>query len=323
VEAPAPKLAQPLRERLVAAAVAVAEAAGYVGAGTVEFLVLEERLWFVEMNSRLDVEHPLTEAILGLDLVGMQLAVAEGRPLPVEARHCSPSGHAIGVRLSASDPAAGFGPPPGRLRRLDIDPAPGLRVETGLVSGAAVGDGAELATIVAFAATRAEAVRRLAATLGTVRVHGPRTNRDELIAALHHPEFAAGAVAAGFLDRHHSVLCVPRGGAEALRLHAAAATLAGLTRPPARSGQATFAGPTGEPVEVVYQTAAAGLVTDVAVNGVSLPGLRVGGVTAETVDLEVDGLRRRVAVARAGDVIDCDSRLGHTELVLRKVCYEA
>jgi len=99
IEAPAPKLAQPLRERLVAAAVAIAEAAGYVGAGTVEFLVSGEQIWFVEMNSRLEREHPLTEAILGLDLVDMQLAVAEGRPLPVEARHCSPSGHAIGVRL--------------------------------------------------------------------------------------------------------------------------------------------------------------------------------------------------------------------------------
>ncbi len=325
VEAPAPKLAQPLRERLVAAAAAVAEGAGYVGAGTVEFLVAGDQIWFVEMNSRLDMAHPVTEAILGLDLVGMQLAVADGRPLPVEARHCSPTGHAIGVRLCASDPAAGFPPGAGRLRRLEIDPAPGVRVETGLVSGAHRGgdDDAALATIVAFAATRAEAVRRLVASLEAVRVHGPRTNRDELIAGLRHPEFAAGAVDGGFLDRHHGTLGVPRGGAEALRLHAAAATLAGLTSPPARSGQATFTGPAGEPVEVTYRTDAAGAVTDVAVNGVALPGLRIGSITAEAVDLEVDGLRRRVAVARDGDVIDCDSRLGHSELVLRKVCYEA
>jgi hypothetical protein len=142
-----------------------------------------------------------------------------------------------------------------------------------------------------------------------------------LVAALRHPEFAAGAVDAGFLARHHATLGVPRGGAEALRLHAAAATLAGLTRAPA--GSATFTGPAGEPVEVAYRMDASGTVTDVAVNGVTLPGLRVGGVTAEAVDLEVDGLRRRVDVARDGDVIDCDSRLGHTELVLRKVCYEA
>ena len=320
-EAPAPKLAQPLRERLVAAALALAEAAGYVGAGTVEFLVSGEQLWFVEMNSRLDIEHPVTEAILGLDLVDMQLAVAEGRPLPVEARHCSPSGHAIGVRLCASDPIDGSRPHPERLRRFEIDAPLGVRVETGLVSGSRFGDDLGLATIVASAATRADAVRRLVTALESVRIHGRRTNRDLLIAALRHPEFGAGAVDAGFLDRHHAALAAPRGGAAALRVHAVAATLASLTRPPA--GSATFTGPAGEWVEVAYRQDGSGTVTDVAVDGAPLPGLRVGAVTAESVDLEVDGLRRRVAVARVGEVIDCDSALGHTELVLRKVCYEA
>jgi propionyl-CoA carboxylase alpha chain len=320
IEAPAPRLAQPLRERLVAAALAVAEAAGYVGAGTVEFLVSGEQLWFVEMNSRLEMEHPVTEAILGLDLVDMQLAVAEGCPLPVEARHCSPSGHAIGVRLCASDPVDGLRAHPDRLRRFEIDPPPGVRVETGLVSGSRVGDD-PLATIVASAGTRAEAVRRLVTALEAVRIHGPRTNRALLIAALRHPEFGAGAVDAGFLDRHHAALAAPRGGTAALHLHAVAATLAGLMRPPA--GSATFTGPAGEWVEVAYRQDGSGTVTDVAVDGAPLPDLRVGGVTAEAVDLEVDGLRRRVAVARDGDVVDCDSPLGHTELVLRKTCYEA
>ena len=322
VEAPAPKLAQPLRERLVAAALAVAEAAGYVGAGTVEFLVSGEQLWFVEMNSRLEVDHPVTEAILGLDLVEMQVAVAEGRPLPVEARHCAPSGHAVGVHLCAEDPAAGYRPQAGVLRRLEIDPAVGLRVETGLASGSMVGaDDARLATIVASAATRGEAVRRLVTALEGVRAHGLRTNRDQLIAALRHPEFGAGGVDAGFLDRHQGALCVPRGGADAVRLHAVAATLAGLTRFPA--GSAAFTGPAGEWVEVIYRLDPSGQATDVAVDGATLPGLRVGAVTADAVDLEVDGLRRRVAVARVGDIVDCDSPLGHTELVLQKVCYEA
>jgi acetyl/propionyl-CoA carboxylase alpha subunit len=322
IEAPAPKLVQPLRERLVAAALAVAEAAGYVGAGTVEFLVSGEQLWFVEMNSRLELEHPVTEAILGLDLVDMQLAVAEGRPLPVEARHCSPSGHAIGVRLYASDPGDGYRPQPGRLRRFEIDPAPGVRVETGVVSGSRVGgDEPGLATIVASAATRGEALRRLVTALEALRVHGPRTNRELLIAALRHPEFGAGAVDAGFLDRHHADLVVPRSGTAALRLHAVAAALAGLTRSPA--GSATFTGPAGEWMEVAYRQDASGTVTEVAVDGAPLPDVRVGDITAEAVDLEVDGLRRRVAVARDGDVVDCDSPLGHTELVLRKVCYEA
>jgi propionyl-CoA carboxylase alpha chain len=318
-EAPAPKLAQPLRERLLAAAVAVAEAAGYVGAGTVEFLVSGERLWFVEMNSRLEVAHPVTESILGLDLVAMQLAVAEGRPLPVEARHCSPSGHAIGARLYASGPAR---PGPHRLRRLEIEPAPGVRVETGPASGSRIGDGeAALATITAFAGSRSEAVRRLRTALEGVRVHGPHTNRDQLIAVLRHPEFGAGAVDGGFLDRHHAALAAPRGSAEAVRLHAVAATLAALTRPPA--GSATFTGPAGEWVEVAYRLHDSGAVTDVTVDGLPLADLRVDGATTDAVDLEVSGLRRRVAVARDGDVVDCDSRLGHTELVLRKVCYEA
>jgi propionyl-CoA carboxylase alpha chain len=252
----------------------------------------------------------------------MQLAVAEGRPLPVEARHCSPSGHAIGVRLCAVEPVDGYRPQPNRVRRFEIDPGPGVRVETGLVSGSVVvDDDAGLATIVACAATRAEAVRRLVTALGTVRVHGPRTNRELLIAALRHPEFGAGAVDAGFLDRHHAALTVPRGGAAALRLHAVAATLSGLTRPPA--GSATFTGPAGEWVEVSYRQDGSGVVTEVSVDGAPLADLRVGDVTAEAVDLVVDGLRRRVAVARDGDVVDCDSPLGHTELVLRKVCYEA
>jgi acetyl/propionyl-CoA carboxylase alpha subunit len=174
---------------------------------------------------------------------------------------------------------------------------------------------------VASAATRGEALRRLVTTLEAVRVHGPRTNRELLIAALRHPEFGAGAVDAGFLDRHHADLVVPRSGTAALRLHAVAAALAGLTRSPA--GSATFTGPAGEWVEVAYRQDASGTVTEVAVDGAPLPDVRVGDITAEAVDLEVDGLRRRVAVARDGDVVDCDSPLGHTELVLRKVCYEA
>jgi acetyl/propionyl-CoA carboxylase alpha subunit len=322
VEAPAPKLAQPLRERLVAAAVAVTEAAGYVGAGTVEFLVSGEQLWLVEINSRLEVDHPVSEAILGLDLVEMQLAVAEGRPLPVEARHCSPSGHAVGVRLCAEDPAAGYRAQAGLLRRLEIDPAAGVRVETGPASGSIVGaDDARLATIVASAATRGEAVRRLVTALEGVRVHGLRTNRDQLIATLRHPEFGAGTVDAGFLDRRHAELGVPRGGAEAVRLHAVAATLAGLTRSPA--GSAAFTGPAGEWVEVAYRLDSSGRPADVAVDGAAMSDLGVGAVTAEAVDLELDGLRRRVAVARDGYVFDCDSRLGHSEIVLQKVCYEA
>jgi len=334
-EAPAPKLAPPLREQLHAAAVAVAEAVHYVGAGTAEFLVQGDRFWFLEMNTRLQVEHPVTEEILGLDLVRMQLAAAEGRPLPVEARHCTPSGHAVEARLYAEDPAAGYLPQSGVLRRFEIDPAPGLRVETGVASGSVVGSDYDpmLAKIVAHAGSRSEAVRRLAAALEGMRIHGLRTNRDQLVAALRHPEFAAGEVDTGLLERHHAVLTVPRGGAEAVRLHAAASALAGMA---ARRGAATtvlpglpagwrnnpsqpqavaFAGPGGERVDVRYRVERNGAVADVEVDGEALPGLRVDDLAADAVVLEVDGRRRRVAVARTGEVVDCDSVLGHTELV--------
>ncbi len=170
-EAPAPKLPQPLREQLVAAAVAVAEAVGYVGAGTAEFLVTtpgrgdpagrEAQLWFLGMHPGLSAGHPVTEAILGLDLVRMQLAVAEGRPLPVEARHCSPTSFAVAAHLHAEQPAEGSAAPAGRFRRFEIDPAAGLRVEAGVAAGSpgptstdGGGSGLPLATIVAQAGSR-------------------------------------------------------------------------------------------------------------------------------------------------------------------------
>jgi acetyl/propionyl-CoA carboxylase alpha subunit len=312
-EAPAPRLPQPLRERLQAAAIAVADEVDYVGAGTAEFLVSGDELWFLEMSTRLQEEHPVTEAILGLDLVRMQLAAAEGRPLPVEARHCSPSGHAVEARLYAEDPAAGYRPQSGTLRRFEIDPAPGLRVETAVASGSVVGPDYDpmLAKIVTHAGTRAEAIRRLATALEGMRIHGLRTNRDQLAAALRHPEFMAGEVDTGFLGRHHEALCAPRGGTEAVRIHAVAAALAG---PAARRA---FAGPGRARIEVGYRFDAAGAVTEVEIDGEPLPGVRVGPPRPGIVDLEVDGRRRLISVSQAGDgaVIDVDSSLGHTELL--------
>jgi propionyl-CoA carboxylase alpha chain len=316
-EAPAPRLAQPLRERLHAAAMAVAEAVGYVGAGTAEFLVSGDEFWFLEMNTRLQVEHAVTEAILGLDLVRMQLAAAEGRPLPVEARHCSPSGHAVEARLYAEDPAAGYRPQSGVLRRFEFEPTPGVRVDSGVTSGSEVGSSYDplLAKVVAHAASRTEAVRRLAAALEGMRIHGLRTNRDQLVAALRHPDFLAGDVDTGFLDRYHEGLSAPRGGAGGLRLHAAAAALSG---PAARQGPVSFVGPGGVRLDVDCRTDSAGAV-EIEVSGEALPRVRVGTVTAEAVDLEVDGRRRAVSVSWGpGGIVDVDSPLGHTELVMLK-----
>jgi len=337
-EAPAPKLAQPLREALHAAAIAVADAVDYVGAGTAEFLVAGDRFWFLEMNTRLQVEHPVTEAILGLDLVRLQLAVAEGRPLPVEARHTTPAGHAVEARLYAEDPAAGYLPQSGVLRRFEIDPAPGLRVEAGVASGSVVGSDYDpmLAKVIVHAGSRAEAVRRLAAALEGLRIHGLRTNRDQLVAALRHPGFLAGEVDTGLLERHHDELVRPRGGTEALRLHAAGAALAGMAarraaapvlpglpagwrNNPSAPPTVTFAAPGRERIEVAYRTGRDGAVTGVEVAGEPLPALRVGAVGPGVVDLEVDGRRRRLTVTWAtgpagAAVADVDSVLGHSEL---------
>ncbi|HVW33988.1 MAG TPA: acetyl/propionyl-CoA carboxylase subunit alpha, partial [Acidimicrobiia bacterium] len=318
VEAPAPRLAQPLRERLHAAAIAVGEAAGYVGAGSVAFLVAGDRLWFLSLSPRLSAGHGVTEALLGLDLVRMQLAAAEGRPLPVEARHCSPSGHAVAAHLWAEDPAAGYRPDAGLLRRLEIPAGSGLRVEAGAAAGSVVGrePGGRLATLVTHAGSRPEAVRRLAMALEGARIHGLRTNRDQLAAALRHPDFVTADVDTGFLHRHHDELCRSRGGPAAVRLHAVAAALTGLAGDDrSRRETVAFAAPGGGRVEVAYRIDGRGTLAEVAVDGEIVAGLRVDGLDPAGVDLEVDGIRRRVAVTRAGVVVDCDSRLGHTELV--------
>lgn len=194
-EAPAPGLADGLRERLHAAAVAAARAVDYRGAGTVEFLVTEDgRPYFLEMNTRLQVEHPVTEAVFGLDLVSLQLRVAEGEPLP-SAEPPQPSGHAVEARLYAEDPARDWQPQTGALLSFDVPDEPGVRLDTGYTGGDTIGVHYDpmIAKVIAHAPTRTEAVRLLARTLERARVHGPVTNRDLLVRSLRHPDFAATA----------------------------------------------------------------------------------------------------------------------------------
>ena len=243
-EAPSPLVeATPgLRERLLDAATTAARAIGYVGAGTVEFLVdgAGERFFFLETNTRLQVEHPVTELRYGVDLVALQLAVAAGRPLP--ARPPAPAGHAIEVRLYAEDPAAGHAPRTGTLHRFDVpgvDAAfavpdrstgrPVLRLDAGLASGGVVSPHYDpmLAKVVAWAPDRADAAARLASALAGARVHGVTTNRDLLVNVLRHSAFVAGDTDTGFLDRHGlAALAAPLAGPDAVRLSALAAALA-------------------------------------------------------------------------------------------------
>lgn len=209
-EAPAPGLDDALRARLHEAATAAARAVGYRGAGTVEFLVSADgRPYFLEMNTRLQVEHPVTEAVFGLDLVALQLRVAEGGALGPTPP--SPSGHAVEARLYAEDPARDWQPQTGALLALDVPDAPGLRLDTGYTGGDTIGVRYDpmLAKVIAHAPTRAEAVRLLARALERARIHGPVTNRELLVRSLRHPDFTAARLDTGFYDRHLAALTAP------------------------------------------------------------------------------------------------------------------
>ena len=208
-EAPAPNLAAEVAAALHDSARRTAEAIGYVGAGTVEFLYDPdtERFFFLEMNTRLQVEHPVTEAVLGVDLVELQLRVAEGASLgdvePGPAR-----GHAIEARLYAEDPEAGHQPQSGTLTTFEVpaawefeQPGRGVRLDAGFASGDVVSThyDAMLAKVVAWAPTRVEAARMLATALRRARIHGVATNRDQLVDVLADPAFVAGEVSTALL----------------------------------------------------------------------------------------------------------------------------
>ncbi|WP_329028053.1 ATP-binding protein [Streptomyces sp. NBC_01423] len=230
-EAPAPGLPDGLRERLHEAAVAAARAVGYRGAGTVEFLVAADgRPYFLEMNTRLQVEHPVTEAVFGLDLVALQLRVAEGEPLP-SAEPPAPAGHAVEARLYAEDPARDWQPQTGALLSLEVPDEPGVRLDTGYTGGDTIGVHYDpmLAKVIAHAPTRTEAVRLLARALERARVHGPVTNRDLLVRSLRHPDFVGARLDTGFYERHLAELTAPADEA-AVRIAATAAAVVEAAR---------------------------------------------------------------------------------------------
>jgi acetyl/propionyl-CoA carboxylase alpha subunit len=200
-ESPGPSVDAGLRARLGTAALTVAAAAGYVGAGTVEFLLGKDgRFWFLEMNTRLQVEHPVTEALTGRDLVADQLRIAGGEPLGFGQEQVSLSGHAVEARLYAEDPESGFLPATGRIVQLRWPE--GVRVDTGLREGDDVTDRYDplLAKLIAHAPTRDEALARLRAALGQTRVLGVRTNLRFLRWLLDHPAMRDGEVRTDTID---------------------------------------------------------------------------------------------------------------------------
>jgi acetyl/propionyl-CoA carboxylase alpha subunit len=228
-EAPSPAVDDALRTALGEAAVAAGKVMGYTGAGTVEFVLdASGDFWFLEVNTRLQVEHPVTEMVTGLDLVELQLRLAEGEPLPPEVTGARITGYAIEARLYAEDVPAGFRPATGTLYRFEIPAGPGVRVDAGYASGSVVGPhyDALLAKVIAHGRTRADAARRLARALAGARLHGVTTNRGLLLGILGEPEFLAGRTDTGYLTRHDPA-DLARPAAAVTNRHAAAAALAG------------------------------------------------------------------------------------------------
>jgi 3-methylcrotonyl-CoA carboxylase alpha subunit len=211
-EAPAPGMDVATREALCAAAVRAARAVDYVGAGTIEFIadasegLRADRIWFMEMNTRLQVEHPVTEAITGQDLVEWQLRVGSGEPLPRTQDELAISGWAMEARLYAEDPSKGFLPSIGRLEAFDLGDA--VRVDTGVMQGAAISPFYDpmIAKMISHGETRDEARATLAQALDTSVVWPLKTNAGFLVKALRHPEFVAGTVDTGLIAREGEAL---------------------------------------------------------------------------------------------------------------------
>ena len=338
-ETPSPMVDDALRAELFAAAVAAAKAIDYVGAGTVEFLARgrsghfgpsgarqDGGFWFLETNTRLQVEHPVTECVTGLDLVAEQLRIAAGERLPAEPPE--PRGASIEVRLYAEDPAQGWRPTGGTVRRFAVPGVraefgaldrPGIRLDSSVVDGSPVGTAYDpmLAKVVAWAPTRAEAAGRLAAALAGAQVQGLVTNRDLLVNTLRHPDFLAGRTDTGFFDRIGlGILGAPLAGPGDVDLAVLAAALAtaaarrrgarvlgdlpsGWRNVPSQPQRAAFEH-AGEVVEVGYRHTRHGLLVE------GRDDVVLVSAAPEVVVLEVAGVERRLAVEAAGDAVDVE-----------------
>ena len=349
-EAPAPGIDEEVRARLNQAAQTAAWSVGYRGAGTVEFLLAPDgRLYFLEVNTRLQVEHPVTECVTGLDLVALQLHIAEGGALP-SLTPPAPRGHAIEARLCAEDPGQGWLPQAGTLHLFDVpgvtarfgrgrdaESESGLRLDSGFEGGSTIGTDYDslLAKVIAWAPTRAEAARKLADALARARIHGLTTNRDLLVAALRHTAFLAGKVNTAFLSEHEAELADTdrdREG-EAARLSALAAALAdaaanrstapvlgalpsGWRNLPSQSQVRRYrtVGTKSEELEVRYRFSRSGLEVD------GYSEVRLVASSPEHVVFEVGGIRRQfdVAAYESGEktTVHVDSPLGAIRLAV-------
>ncbi len=344
-ESPSPGATSATLERMYAAAVAVARAIEYHGAGTVEFMVAgsgeSQEFYFLEMNTRLQVEHPVTESVTGLDLVEWQLRVARGERLPLAQEQIVCSGHAIEVRLYAEDPANGYLPNTGTIEWFDSAARPGIRVDSGVETGTEVSAFYDpmLAKVIGAGASREEAARVLADCLDGFEVAGVTTNRESLAAILRSPAFLAGDTTTQFLAENEAVLAPIVAAPEAARYLAAAglglaalesqgapwASLAplGWRNVPALAEVRRFAVPeagqsvvmavsirrdrAGTTVEVGEAGPAAGVLPDFGAGAGGDPvgpvTLHVGGqgLVGDLLRLELDGIASTFRIRRAGE----------------------
>jgi acetyl-CoA carboxylase biotin carboxylase subunit len=210
-ESPSAAVDEEMRAAMGEVAVKAARAVDYLGAGTVEFLVDARRnFYFLEMNTRLQVEHPVTEMVAGLDLVRLQIEVAQGMPVPAQEQ-VAPRGHAVEARVYAEDPARKFLPAPGKITYLRVPGGPGIRDDSGVYAGWVVPPFYDplISKVLAWAPTRGQAIDRLRRALGDYHLHGIATNVPYLRAALDHPAFRSGDYDTGFCARHEAELLAP------------------------------------------------------------------------------------------------------------------
>ena len=347
-EAPSPLVERTpgMREKLYSAARDAAAAIGYTGAGTVEFLATDAgEFFFLEMNTRLQVEHPVTEATTGLDLVALQLDVAAGLPLP-SAEPPAAHGWSIEARLYAEDPANDYAPGSGTLWALDVPGVsswfegphrPGIRLDCGVEpgsGGALIGVHYDpmLAKVISYGRTRTEACASLAGALARAQVHGLITNRAQLVRVLRHPEFIAGNLSTAFLDDHGAAsLAAPLADEEAVQISALAAAIVSGTAEhnagPAALAQAGFRNvgralqkrmfrSGDDELEVTYRRDRSGARAE----GDLAEVVTVVQVDDDDAVFEVHGVRRTFTVARyeapgVDTVVEIDSPLGPVSLV--------
>jgi acetyl-CoA carboxylase biotin carboxylase subunit len=329
-ESPSPAINDELRREMGETAVNIGRAIGYTNAGTVEFILAPSgEFYFIEVNTRLQVEHPVTEMITGLDLVRLQIEIAEGRSLPFRQADLKAEGHAIEARLYAEDPANDFLPSTGKILDLQLPVIEGLRIDSGIESGMDVGIYYDpmLAKLIARGESRDAAIRKLIYALRQSSVQGLRTNRDFLIRLLDHPDFRQGRANTGFIAGHLDELTAdndPRLDRDSLV--AAALYLQNqwqssnelLAELPLSYRNSPYRDPSirfligGDEVVVSWSQASAGAyqarVFDSTVTAQVLSSASEGA--SSVIRIEIDGVQRAFKIAEASDELYVHSSLG-------------